>query len=176
MAAVAMSASTALVAHVKESPCPARGGSQCFVMSEYTNMDKQEYHAINKGCAEEKLCGIKTYLNNGEIQIYGHYNCCSGENCNKDNYNLTPDNGESNGKECPACLKVNSSEACISEKNIVCKHEEDRCYTYFGTVIEPDGSESQYSEKGCLSPSFCDFGFDLAVSYQVKSSSVFQCT
>ncbi|MEE6481819.1 hypothetical protein FKM82_013005 [Ascaphus truei] len=137
--------------------------------------DKQEYHAINKGCAEEKLCGTTTYLNNGEIQIYGYYKCCSGEKCNKDNYNLTPDNGESNGKECPACLKVNSSEACISEKNIVCKHEEDRCYTYFGTVIEPDGSETQYSETGCMSPSICDHDFNVVVGFEEIASTGIHC-
>ncbi|MEE6481827.1 hypothetical protein FKM82_013011 [Ascaphus truei] len=89
---------------------------------------------------------------------------------------MPPDNGNPNGKVCPDCLKVNSLEECISDQTLVCKHEEDKCYTYVGIVRVPDGGEIPYSEKGCLSPSLCEFGFDLMVGFQDVSNSGIHCT
>ncbi|MEE6481817.1 hypothetical protein FKM82_013005 [Ascaphus truei] len=159
----------------EEKPVSCKGVSQCFVMSEYTNMEGQEYHSIAKGCADEIPCGIKTYEDNGKILLHGHYKCCPGDNCNTDNYTLSIDNGDPRGKLCQACLIFNSSEGCISNETLQCKHKEDKCYSYIGTVRNLDGSETQYSETGCMSPSICDHDFNVVVGFEEIASTGIHC-
>ncbi|XP_075462515.1 phospholipase A2 inhibitor gamma subunit B-like isoform X2 [Ascaphus truei] len=153
-----------------------KGESQCFVISEYTNMDGKIFHSIAKGCAGEIPCGTRGYLKNEKLLLRENFKCCSGDNCNTYNYDMPPDNEKPNGNVCPDCFKGNSLEECISDQTLVCKHKEDRCYTYIGTARDQGGAEMQYSEKGCLSPSICEFGFDLIIGFEEISRSVFHCT
>ncbi|XP_075462514.1 uncharacterized protein LOC142497935 isoform X1 [Ascaphus truei] len=152
-----------------------KGESQCFVISEYSNMGGQVHHSIAKGCAEGIPCGSTSYVNNKMVLIRDNVQCCSGDNCNTNNYYMPPDNGKPGGKVCSDCFKGNSSTECIGDQTMVCKHEEDKCFTYIGQLTNPEGVEVKFSNNGCMSPSICKHGFDLVIGFQDISSSGIHC-
>ncbi|XP_075462521.1 urokinase plasminogen activator surface receptor-like [Ascaphus truei] len=152
------------------------GESQCMVISEHANIGGKVFRSIAKGCAEEIPCDSSSYVNNQRLFIRENVKCCSGDNCNTNNYHMPPDNGKPSGKVCPDCFKGNSLEECISDQTRVCKHKEDKCVSTVGQFIDPDGAKVQFSHKGCMSPSICKHGFDLLIGIQEISSSGLHCT
>ncbi|MEE6481826.1 hypothetical protein FKM82_013010 [Ascaphus truei] len=89
---------------------------------------------------------------------------------------MPPDNVKPSGRVCPDCFKGNSFDDCISDKTRECKHKEDKCVTYTGQFKNPDGSNVQFSQKGCMSPSICKHGFAILIGFEDVSMSGIRCT
>ncbi|XP_075459381.1 phospholipase A2 inhibitor and Ly6/PLAUR domain-containing protein-like [Ascaphus truei] len=104
-----------------------------------------------------------------------NFKCCSGKNCNTNNYEMAADPGEPNGRVCPSCFN-NTMEACTSEKQIMCRGPEDKCFEYRGRVKTPDGVTDDYVTKGCASHIACDLGYGALIGVQEIFQVFFNCT
>ncbi|KAM4652629.1 uncharacterized protein O3C94_014894 [Discoglossus pictus] len=148
--------------------------SKCIVISEQLYAYGQQFHSIYKSHAGTLPCNTTLYGYTEDAHLIINFQCCSGDDCNTNNYEMPPDDHEPRGKSCPSCIG-NTLEECVSKKEIVCKNPEDKCMTYIGSVINPDGCETNYSVKGCASPLACTLGFAGMIGAHQKSCPLFKC-
>ncbi|XP_075045812.1 phospholipase A2 inhibitor gamma subunit B-like [Mixophyes fleayi] len=149
--------------------------TQCMVASELLEIGNSTYHSIRKDCNPGFPCKqlYCSDFNNAIIRV--SVQCCTGDNCNTDNYKMPPEDIERKGKICPACFKFGSTE-CISDDTERCIHPEDQCVDYLGKVRDPGNNVKDYSYKGCISPLGCKFKFSALVGLQEVENEHFICT
>ncbi|XP_075045922.1 phospholipase A2 inhibitor NAI-like [Mixophyes fleayi] len=153
--------------------CPI--DNQCMVVSEHFQIRNEIYHSIRKGCNPGLPCeGVYTY-DFDNVNISTSMYCCTGDNCNTDNYKMPPKNIERKGKICPVCFKDGLTE-CISDRTERCINTYDLCLDYVGQVKDPGGNVRDYSYKGCVSPMGCIFRFDALAGLQEVLNIHFICT
>ncbi|MEE6481821.1 hypothetical protein FKM82_013006 [Ascaphus truei] len=152
------------------------GESRCIVISEYYESCGKIYNSIYKGCAKELPCDqmMSTSDDAGE-HVRMNYKCCTGDDCNTDNYEIPPDSGEPSGVICPSCYELDTREECVTKRDMVCKGDEMKCKNYIGIIKKPDAEELQFSVKGCASSLACTMGFSAMIGVEEISSINYEC-
>ncbi|KAM4651811.1 uncharacterized protein O3C94_014172 [Discoglossus pictus] len=146
-------------------------------MSEYYEVKGDITQTIYKGCAEELPCDqVLSISTDSGLHAIINYTCCSGDKCNKAEYKMPQVDGGPNGKICPSCYAANTLNECEKERNMVCQGIDQQCVNYTGIVKAKDGTESQFSMKGCASALSCSFGFTAMLAVQEETCLNIACS
>ncbi|KAM4652265.1 phospholipase A2 inhibitor 31 kDa subunit-like [Discoglossus pictus] len=160
----------------KEEKISCPKDSKCVTNSEALKINGTIQHSIHKGCAGDLPCGARLYNSVGGIYYGQNIECCSGNCCNAGKFNVPPEDSEApNGRECPSCFQF-SLEECNATEVRMCRGSRTKCFHYIGRARNPDGTETDYSMKTCISPELCDLGFGFGVGVHEVFHTVFNCT
>ncbi|XP_071969219.1 phospholipase A2 inhibitor and Ly6/PLAUR domain-containing protein-like [Engystomops pustulosus] len=114
-----------------------------------------EFPALLKGCANEQMCGNEGRVSAEKIKYRFYTTCCKGDFCNRDEHRFPLKDLTPNGVKCPSCYSCNSTEECVSTKEMNCTGSEALCFTYLGAMEMPDNTVMHYSMKGCSNNFTC---------------------
>ncbi|XP_069804899.1 phospholipase A2 inhibitor gamma subunit B-like [Dendropsophus ebraccatus] len=103
-----------------------------------------------------------------------HVQCCSGDDCNTDDYQMPPQPEERNGKTCTSCFGEGMKE-CESDRKVTCLNKEDKCVDFFGRFKDPDQIIQEHNFKGCISPVACTLKFEGLIGLEEIQTDRFDC-
>ncbi|KAG8552845.1 hypothetical protein GDO81_003108 [Engystomops pustulosus] len=135
-------------------------GDYCMTCSQWFFNGNKEYNGILKGCPDAEMCENEGRTGGENLKFRFYTSCCKGDYCNRDQYRLPVDDRTPNGVQCDTCYSLNSTEECVSTKKINCTGNENQCFTYMGTMKNPDGSVVNYSLKGCANNYTCRYNVE----------------
>ncbi|XP_075462524.1 phospholipase A2 inhibitor NAI-like [Ascaphus truei] len=158
----------------KEESIDCQEDCKCVVISELQEIHGVIYHSLYKGCARNLPCNAMLHTSSESAYLRVNIKCCSGNDCNTNNYEMPPYRGEPNGKMCPSCFNEGLME-CISDKEMMCKGNEDKCVEYIGRVRMIDGVEKEMTIKGCTTSFTCEVGYGVMVGVQEIFNLVSTC-
>ncbi|KAM4015056.1 phospholipase A2 inhibitor and Ly6/PLAUR domain-containing protein-like isoform 2-T2 [Anomaloglossus baeobatrachus] len=126
-----------------------------FMISTLAVSDGKLQKEMYKSCANETLCGTKGAMVVGNSTLRFYASCCDGEFCNNKGYELLPENQTQNGVTCPSYLCFNTLDECKTDKMMNCTGSMNKCIEYRGSMVNPDGTFTNYSGKGCINDDAC---------------------
>ncbi|CAJ0947463.1 unnamed protein product [Ranitomeya imitator] len=141
-------------------------GDRCMTGSQHAYNNGTVYNSILKGCANETLCGAKGSAVMENVKYRFYMNCCTGNLCNTDGYELPAEDPTPNGVKCPTAYCKGSFQECKTEKEMNCTGSMDQCFEFRGDTKDPGDTEGKYSVKGCMNSDSCKFNFDCALGFQ----------
>ncbi|XP_077113483.1 phospholipase A2 inhibitor and Ly6/PLAUR domain-containing protein-like [Ranitomeya variabilis] len=159
--------------NVSEIECLAAG---CMIVSQYFYINGTFLKSIYKGCANESICGLQGSVRYEHV-IYRFYaNCCSGNLCNTDGYDLPTDDSTPNGKLCPSAYCTETVEECKGHHMVECTGAMDRCFEYRAEAIVFGVKSIKYSVKGCITGAACKAIFGGSIAITEKKRFLLNCT
>ncbi|KAM4016140.1 phospholipase A2 inhibitor and Ly6/PLAUR domain-containing protein-like isoform 2-T2 [Anomaloglossus baeobatrachus] len=150
-------------------------GDQCMTVSQYYNLSGKIYNSMYKGCANKTLCGTKGFTTVENVKFQFKVNCCIGDSCNNEGYELPKDDPTPNGVKCPSAYCINTLEECKGDKEMNCTGSMDRCLDYRATVRSPYGTDTNYSAKGCANSDCCNYNFDSKIGFEEIHRVLLKC-
>ncbi|XP_075046170.1 phospholipase A2 inhibitor gamma subunit B-like [Mixophyes fleayi] len=156
----------------KSCDCP--NATQCMVVSELYQVRNKSYHSIRKACNPGFPCGGLYISNFNDAFVRIDIHCCTGENCNTDNYKMPPEDIERKGKICPACFGDGLTE-CISSNTERCIHPDDLCGDYVGKIKDPGNNIKEFNFKGCVSALGCIYKLKALIGVEEIENIRFTC-
>ncbi|XP_075185166.1 phospholipase A2 inhibitor NAI-like [Anomaloglossus baeobatrachus] len=150
-------------------------GDQCMTASQFINRDGDVFKSILKSCANETLCGTKGSVAVENSMFRFLANCCIGNLCNTDGYELLADDPTPNGVKCPSALCIGKIEECTSDKMMNCTGSMNKCFEFRGKAMDPSMAWKNYSSKGCINDDACKFNFDSAIGISEGQRQEFTC-
>ncbi|KAM4015055.1 uncharacterized protein ACNLHF_001743 isoform 1-T1 [Anomaloglossus baeobatrachus] len=130
-------------------------GNRCMTASQRVKNNGKLQKEMYKSCANETLCGTKGAMVVGNSTLRFYASCCDGEFCNNKGYELLPENQTQNGVTCPSYLCFNTLDECKTDKMMNCTGSMNKCIEYRGSMVNPDGTFTNYSGKGCINDDAC---------------------
>ncbi|KAM4014680.1 uncharacterized protein ACNLHF_001471 [Anomaloglossus baeobatrachus] len=158
--------------NVSETECL---GDRCMTACQYTNNNGIIYKSILKSCANETLCGAKGSALMDKAKYRFYINCCTGNLCNIDGYQLPKEDPTPNGAKCPTAYCAGSWQECKKDKEMNCTGSMDRCFEFRADVTDPGEKEGKFSVKGCINLDSCKFNFDCAVGVSELKKKFVDC-
>ncbi|XP_075696972.1 phospholipase A2 inhibitor gamma subunit B-like [Rhinoderma darwinii] len=154
--------------------CP--NSAECLVVSEFYHYGSSIYHSIKRSCNPGVPCNTSQYSSNFiNIKLAAYLHCCTGDNCNTDNYQMPPEEEEHNGRLCTSCY-IDELKECVSDHTIKCLNEEDKCVDFIGRFLDPGNNILEYNMKGCISPLACTLKYEGIIGLQEIQTDKFECS
>ncbi|XP_075134198.1 uncharacterized protein LOC142209165 [Leptodactylus fuscus] len=132
------------------------------------------YQSILKGCGNE-LCNNTGMATQDDVMYRFRADCCKGELCNTHEYQLPKEDLRPNGRICPSCLLIGTTEECVTAKTMNCTGPQDQCFTYRAVVRTPDGEVNSFSVQDCSNRFTCKFNFDENIGIEEISRDDLSC-
>ncbi|KAM4015770.1 uncharacterized protein ACNLHF_002387 [Anomaloglossus baeobatrachus] len=150
-------------------------GDRCMTASQFYDKEGDVYKSILKSCANETLCGT-----NGSVAIVNvifrfYANCCTGNLCNTDGYNILAEDPTPNGVICPTAFCTDETKECTSDKLLNCTGSMKKCFKFRGKALDPSMAWENYSSKGCINDDACKVNFDTAIGVSEGQRQEFIC-
>lgn len=152
------------------STCPT--SYSCFSQIQKLETPSPDTNLVleQKGCASyQNLCALEFSATLGNRQKFRYKTqCCTGEQCNKENPTLPPLSSEVNGVECPACYN-NKTNTCSTTTPLKCTGAEKKCIEV--TSRDPSSNIVMYG-KGCATENACALNMTVFNNIQIKTSCI----
>ncbi|XP_073425939.1 phospholipase A2 inhibitor and Ly6/PLAUR domain-containing protein-like [Dendrobates tinctorius] len=158
--------------NVSEIECLAAG---CMTVCQYFYVDGKIFKSIYKGCANESICGLQGSGFHERVIFRFNANCCTGNLCNTDGYDLPKDDPTPNGKLCPSAFCPDTVEECKGHHMVECTGAMDRCFEYRAEAIVFGGISKKYSVKGCINEAACKVNFDGCIAITEIKRNLLTC-
>ncbi|KAM4869539.1 protein RoBo-1-like [Urocitellus parryii] len=124
----------------------------------------------DKGCSSRACTPLSfsATLRTGRTFVYENQ-CCTGEQCNKADIQLSPVSKKENGIVCPACFSDNGT--ICTPQPLKCTGAETKCVKVTGKGLTGGNPPSIVSAMGCATENACKLGM-IELNYELEFGCV----
>nr|AKH14024.1 sodefrin precursor-like factor [Ichthyosaura alpestris] len=142
------------------SLCPA-DVTHCVQGLENSTIVSNKHLTAFKDCgtpSSRTACGKTLSYRTSMSVLWISRTCCYSDYCNGGDIQVPAVDESLNGYKCRECFNDQSTDACTTEKEILCTGQEKECGFMSGTGAIPGQAVKKYSVAGCMSKKFCRKG------------------